>query len=142
MRLLRRHFTGMNSRIHGRSRIGDRGFTLFEVLLALGVFMLAVTGLVMAIDTALQAALEVRQRSMCRTELESRLAYCQGDPPPVGTPRMLEASKNHGVRVEETMEPFTAQNAKGAEIPDLKKLTVKTASGDQKDSAEILIHQP
>lgn len=119
-----------------------RGFTLFEVLIALAVFMLAVTGLAIALDTALQAALEVRQRSFCRSELESRLAYCQANPPPEGSPRVLEAARNHGVRVEESLTPFTARNAAGAEISGLKKLTITTKSGTQTDQAEILINRP
>ena len=119
-----------------------RGFTLFEVLIALAVFMLAVTGLAIALDTALQAALEVRQRSFCRSELESRLAYCQANPPPEGSPRVLEAARNHGVRVEESLTPFPARNAAGAKISGLKKLTITTKSGTQTDQAEILINRP
>jgi prepilin-type N-terminal cleavage/methylation domain-containing protein len=119
-----------------------RGFTLFEVLIALAVFMLAVTGLAIALDTALQAALEVRQRTFCRSELESRLSYCQGNPPPEGSPRVLEASRNQGVRVEESLTTFPARNAAGAEISGLKKLTITTKSGTQTDQAEILINRP
>ena len=119
-----------------------RGFTLFEVLIALAVFMLAVTGLAIALDTALQAALEVRQRSFCRSELESRLAYCQANPPPEGSPRVLEAARNHGVRVEESLTPFPARDAAGTEISGLKKLTITTKSGTQTDQAEILLKRP
>jgi prepilin-type N-terminal cleavage/methylation domain-containing protein len=118
------------------------GFTLFEVLIALAVFMLAVTGLAVALDTALQAALEVRQRSFCRSELESRLAYCQANPPPPGAPRILEASRNHGVRVEESLAPYGAKNGKGIEVTGLKKLTITTKSGTQSDRAEILLNLP
>jgi len=118
------------------------GFTLFEVLIALAVFMLAVTGLAVALDTALQAALEVRQRSFCRSELESRLAYCQANPPPLGASRILEASRNHGVRVEESLAPYGAKNGKGLEVTGLKKLTITTKSGTQSDRAEILLNLP
>ena len=118
------------------------GFTLFEVLIALAVFMLAVTGLAVALDTALQAALEVRQRSFCRAELESRLAYCQANPPPPGTPRILEASRNQGVRVEESLAPYEAKNGSGLEVIGLKKLTITTKSGTQSDRAEILLNLP
>lgn len=127
----------MSSRI-----LQTRGFTLFEVLIALAVFMLAVTGLAIALDTALQAAIEVRQRFLCRTELESRLAYCLANPPPEGTPRILDAAGNHGVRVEETLAAFPARNRAGAEIPGLKKLTIITKSGSQADQAEILLQKP
>lgn len=119
-----------------------QGFTLFEVLIALAVFMLAVTGLAIALNTALQAALEVRQRSFCRAELESRLAFCQAVPPPIGSTRVLEASKNHGVKVEESLIPWPLKNGQGLEVTGLKKLTIKTTSGNQKDQAEILLNLP
>jgi len=125
-----------------RTRGFTQGFTLFEVLIALAVFMLAVTGLAIALNTALQAALEVRQRSFCRAELESRLAFCQAVPPPIGSTRVLEASKNHGVKVEESLIPWPLKNGQGLEGTGLKKLTIKTSSGNQKDQAEILLNLP
>lgn len=118
-----------------------KGFTLFEVLLALGVFALAVTGLIIAIDTTLAAALEARQRSLCRAELESRLAYCLADPPVQGK-RILAASENHGVKVEEVLSPWSAKNAQGAELSGMQKLTVTVTKGSQSDSAEILLYRP
>jgi len=125
-----------------RTESFTQGFTLFEVLIALAVFMLAVTGLAIALNTALQAALEVRQRSFCRAELESRLAFCQAVPPPIGSTRVLEASKNHGVKVEESLIPWPLKNGQGLEVTGLKKLTIKTSSGNQKDQAEILLNLP
>jgi prepilin-type N-terminal cleavage/methylation domain-containing protein len=118
------------------------GFTLLEVMMALAVFMLAVVGIAKAIDTALQAGIEARSRAQCRQQLESRLAYCLADPPPPGPTRVIEAAKNRGVRVEESLEPFAARNAKGQEIQGLKKLVIKTISGNQSESAEILLNHP
>jgi type II secretory pathway component PulJ len=120
---------------------GRGGFTLFEVLIALAVFMLAVIGLSTALDSALQAALEVRQRSQCRQELESCLAYCQVDLPG-DTPRILEAETNNGMRVEESVVPYPLTDGKGREITGLKKLTITTKLGKQSDHAEILIYRP
>jgi len=118
------------------------GFTLFEIMIALAVFMLAVVGIAKAIDSALQGGIEARRRTQCRQQLESRLSYCLADPPLTGQPRVIEANDNHGVRVEETLEPYAAQNAKGQEIPGLKKLVIKTKAGNQSDSADILLNHP
>jgi hypothetical protein len=54
---------------------------------------------------------------------------------------VIEARENHGVRVEESLTPFLAKDAKGAEIPGLKKLTIITKAADQTDRAEILMYQ-
>jgi Tfp pilus assembly protein PilV len=123
-----------------RNRV-TAGFTLFEVLIALAVFMLAVTGIAIAIDTALQATLDIRQRSLSRSLLESRLAYCLADPP-AAQKRIIEASKNHGVRIEEMMEPYTAKNAQGNAVNGLKKLTITAKAGAQTDSASVLLYRP
>jgi Prokaryotic N-terminal methylation motif len=124
-------------------RHGDaHGFTLFEVLIALGVFMLAVTGLVIAIDTSLQVLLETRRHAASREMLESRLAYCQADPPAEGTPRVIDARENRGIRVEESLLPFPAKDAKDQEITGLKKLRIITSGNGSTNSAEILIYQP
>ena len=117
------------------------GFTLFEVLIALGIFAIAVTGLVIAIDTTLQAALEARQSSLSRIMLESRLAYCLADPPSETT-RVLEAKTNHGVRVEEILVPWPLKNGKNADVTGVKKLTITTKAGNRSDSAEVLLYRP
>lgn len=117
------------------------GFTLLEVLIALGVFALAAVGLVVAIDTALQAALAVRERSMARRELESRLACCLADPPGPAK-RIIPPGQNHGIRVEETLVPWPMKNGEGKEVPGMKKLTIVTGSGDSAEKAEVLLYRP
>lgn len=122
--------------------IRSGGFTLVEVLIALGIFMLAVTGLVAALDSALRTALDVRKRQECRAELESRVAYCMALPPQLGTPRVIDAGANRGVKVEESLEPWQVKDAKGNDVPGLGKLTVKVTCGDQNDSAEMIVRTP
>ena len=122
-------------------KVKKAGFTLLEVLLALGVFALAAVGLVIAIDTALRAALTVRERSMARRELESRLAYCLADPPGPAK-RVLTPEQNHGVRVEETLVSWPMKDGTGKEVAGMKKLTILTGSGALAEKAEILLYRP
>ncbi len=120
---------------------GRGGFTLFEVLIALAIFALAVIGLATALNTALKVILEVRNSSRCRLELESRLAYCQANPP-MRQPRITEADKNHGVRIEEVLVPYVAKDGKGNNVQGLQKLTITVKSGSQSDKAEVLLYLP
>jgi hypothetical protein len=46
------------------------------------------------------------------------------------------------VKVEETLVPYEAKNGKGIAVMGLKKLTIKTTSGSQTDSAVILLNLP
>ena len=94
----------------------QRGFTFFEVIIALGVFAIAVVGLITALNTAMQAALEVRQRAQIRQELESRIALRQAIP--LDKEKLvIEAKENHGIRLEETLVPQSLQNKDGEELP-------------------------
>ena len=122
-------------------RRGQRGFTLFEVMIALGVFAIAVVGLITALNTAMQAALEVRQRAQIRQELESRIALRQAIPLD-NEKLVIEAKNNHGIRVEETIVPHPVTNKDGEELPNIKKLTITAMLDQQSDSASILVNQP
>ena len=119
-------------------------FTLFEVLVALGVFAIAVTGLAIALDSAVMAAFEARERALARMVLESRLSAAMSDPPANGR-RTIDARDNNGVRVEETMEPFEAKTTNGVPVTGLWKLKITADWGRRdrsKETAEILLFRP
>jgi type II secretion system protein I len=119
-------------------------FTLFEVLVALGVFAIAVTGLAIALDSAVMAAFEARERALARIVLESRLSAAMSDPPANGR-RTIEARDNNGIRVEETMDPFEAKTTNGTLVAGLWKLKVTADWGRRdrsKETAEILLFKP
>ena len=123
-----------------RRQLSDRsGFTLFEVLIALAVFMMAVIGIATALNTAIQNALEVRQRSMLRAELESQLAIRMGDPLKKEV-LVLEAKDNHGIRVEERLQPLVGKDREGREFQHLARLTISASIGNQSDTASILVN--
>jgi type II secretory pathway component PulJ len=117
-----------------------RAFSLFEALIALGVFAIAFTGIALAIDSALSAVLESRTLSESRRVLESRLAYCQADPPPPGTPRTLESGGRFEVR--ESTAPFEATNAKGESVPGLLLLEIAVVADGITNRAETLLYRP
>ena len=108
------------------------------------MFAIAVTGLAIALDSAVMAAFEARERALARMVLESRLSAVLGDPPLTGR-RVIEARDNNGVRVEETMEQFEAKTTNGAPVTGLWKLKVTADWGRRdksKESAEILLFRP
>lgn len=120
-----------------------RGFTLFEVLIALGVFAIAVTGLVIGLQSTLDAALNARQRALARFVIESRLAAAMTDPPLDGK-RTIEGQTNNGISVVETFEQVELQNTNGQIIPGMWKLQVMAEFGKDrtKEQAEILVYRP
>lgn len=120
-----------------------RGFTLFEVLVALGVFAIAVTGLAIGLQSAVEAALSARQRALARFVIESRLAAAMTDPPLDGK-RTIDARANNGVAVEETFERIELQDTNGQIIPGMWKLevTAKFSADGTTERAEIMVFRP
>jgi len=121
----------------------NRAFTLFEVLIALGVFALAVTGLAIALQSAVDASLMARQRAMSRVVIESRLAMAMSDPPLDGR-REIEGRTNNGLHVLETFEQAEIQTTNGTLLPGMwtLKVTADWKGGASKEMAEILIYRP
>lgn len=120
-----------------------RGFTLFEVLIALGVFAIAVTGLAIGLQSAVEAALSARQRALARFVIESRLAAAMTDPPLDGK-RTIDGATNNGISVVETFEQVELQDTNGQIIPGMWKLQVAAEFGraPTKEQAEILVYRP
>jgi type II secretion system protein I len=123
--------------------MNKRGFTLFEVLIALGVFAIAVTGLAIGLQSAVEAALTARQRALARFVIESRLAAAMTDPPLDGK-REIEGRTNNGISVLETFEQVELTDTNGQIIPGMWKLRVEAdlGHGGSKESAEILVFRP
>jgi prepilin-type N-terminal cleavage/methylation domain-containing protein len=116
-------------------------FTLFEVLIAMGVFALAFMGLAIALDSAISAGIETRDAANLRAELESRMAYCQAIPPPPGAKRNIAAKDNRGIAIEEKMEPFLVKNEDGEELQNLWLLTIKAEANGITETAETVVYQ-
>ena len=107
----------------GRKYRNAGGFTLFEVLIALGVFAIAVTGLALALQAAVDAALTARQRALARIKIESLLSAAMTDPPLDGR-REIDARTNNGIGVVETFEQEKIQTTNGTDLPSMWKLKV------------------
>ncbi len=120
-----------------------RGFTLFEVLIALGVFAIAVTGLAIGLQSAVEAALSARERALARFVIESRLASAMTDPPLDGK-REIDGRTNNGISVVETFEPVELADTNGQIIPGMWKLrvTAKLGRAGLNETAEILVYRP
>jgi len=121
----------------------SKAFTLFEVLIALGVFAVAVTGLALALQSAVDAALNARSRMLARTMIESRLASAKANPPLDGR-REIDGRTNNGIHVLETFEQTEIRDTNNAILPGMwrLKVTAETARGGIKEIAEILVYRP
>ncbi|MEI8293240.1 MAG: prepilin-type N-terminal cleavage/methylation domain-containing protein [bacterium] len=120
-----------------------KAFTLFEVLIALGVFAVAVTGLALALQSAVDAALNARSRMLARTMIESSLAAAMANPPLDGR-REIDGRTNNGIHVLETFEKAEIVDTNQTILPGMwrLKVTAETDRGGIKENAEILVYRP
>jgi prepilin-type N-terminal cleavage/methylation domain-containing protein len=117
-----------------------KAFTLFEVLIALAVFVLAALGIGQAISGTADAALAARNHSQIRTVLESRLAYCQALPPKPGQVQRTEIS---GLLIEESLRPANLKNSEGNPLEGLFELTITATRKNpaESDKVSVLVHR-
>lgn len=118
-----------------------KAFTLFEVLIALAVFVLAALGIGQAIAGTVDAAAAARSRAHIRAILESRLAFRQASPPREGTSQRSQIS---GLAIEESLKPFQAVNSEGKAVKRLFELTISARSENPpaSDKVSILVYLP
>ena len=122
-----------------RLQTKKKAFTLFEVLIALAVFALAVAGIIIALDSIVQGALEARQRVLSRLELASRLAYNMVDPPLSGD---RTVTSPQGITTTESLTPEDLKDGQDHVITGVYRLKISSQYGTSTDSAEILLYHP
>ena len=125
----------------------QRGFTLLEVLIALGMFMLAVTGLALALDRAFSASILLRRDDEIRQQVESLVD--QSMVLPIDTLQQgIESEPDAlGVKYSTVAEPVEdLVNRNQETLGGIWKITVRAAweegSQEQEWKEEFLRYQP
>jgi prepilin-type N-terminal cleavage/methylation domain-containing protein len=122
-----------------------RGFVLLEIIIALTVFAIAVTGLAVALHSALDASNDLRRHASVRRGMESLLAEARQQ-----TKReemqLTRTDETLGLTFQSTLEELKWTNRTGAPVRGLYRLRV-VASRTQPDaipenSAEIYVYRP
>ncbi len=125
----------------------SRGFTLFEVLIALSMFVLALGGLAIALDKIVDASVFLREDGEIRRGMESWID--QAMVLPVQTLEQGQESEPdpNGVTYSVSAEPATdLRNMKDEELPGLWWVTVRARWKDndeeQLQEEKFLRYQP
>lgn len=119
-------------------------FTLLEVLIALGVFAIAVVGMMVALNSILVAAKEARFSEIVRHRLENHLAFLEGGPiKEVNRKVELDSPK---MTITETVRREQVVNANRTVLEGFWRVTVVaewvTDGVKQKEEATILRFAP
>lgn len=103
-----------------------RGYILFEMVLAITIFSLAVLGLARSLDQALTAANMLRRDQIVRIGMRSFLEEVRRKP--LTEMSMTYVDPTYGVTYTSTTEPVSLRTTSGGTLSDLYNLTIKASS--------------
>lgn len=124
------------------------GFTLFEALLALLIFSVAIVSLIQAINTAGHASLEARRELSIQLALDAHLLEITRKLLPIAEGE--RATKNQwreaDVLFESVIEPLDLQNKDGETLTNLYAVTIratwKEANTTQQAEVSTWVYPP
>lgn len=121
-----------------------RGFILFEIVIAIGIFMIAITGIVVALNTIIDSSLAVRKENAILVKMETRLAEARYLPLQEGSFPDEEPDAD-GVLFTRVVTPVEMQNKDGITLNNIFRVQVVAnwQDGIRKESqtAEIYVLQ-
>lgn len=126
-----------------RDRTGRKGSLLLEATLALAIFSLAATGLVMALQQLLTSSTEARIDAQLRLVVENLMAELEGAELSTGTHDWESGHPAIGARVE--FEPYQPENLEGFVLEDLYLLSVEAFWMDREElfyQGERYVYRP
>lgn len=123
------------------------GFTLLEVLIALGMFVLAVGGMALALDRAFSASIALRRDGEIRQQIESHIDQAMVLPIETLQQGVENDPDALGVKYTTTAEPVeNLVNREQVTLGGIWKVTVRAAwreGGVEQDwKEEFLRYQP
>lgn len=119
---------------------GDRGVFLLEVILAISIFSIAIMGLAIALDRAIDTViLEDRQLAL-RQEMISRLAEVRKDVLKVGKTRLSDDSS--GVLFWKVVKPVNITTEGKKPLRDLYQLSIvaQYSEKDEEKEEELTVY--
>tara|TARA_R110000850_G_scaffold247744_3_gene372682 strand:- start:72 stop:464 length:393 start_codon:yes stop_codon:yes gene_type:complete len=122
----------------------SRGYALLDVVLAVALFALSVTGLVGALQSISQTSSELARNRMIQHRLESMLTETRRLPIAGMTTEVFDELTDITFRT--FAEPLEVENGEGNELSDLYLLVAEAMfiddGGEQSERAELIIYQP
>ncbi|MEM7600597.1 MAG: hypothetical protein AAF357_04185 [Verrucomicrobiota bacterium] len=122
----------------------SRGFALLDVVLAVAIFAISVTGLVGILQRMNETSSAFARDRLLQSRLESLLAETKRLEPSAMTSEVYDPDFELTFRTY--AEPFAVENGEGAELSDLYQLTAEVEfldeGGQQIERVSILVYRP
>ncbi|MFC5454134.1 type IV pilus modification PilV family protein [Prosthecobacter fluviatilis] len=134
----------MKANLHARRRPAWRGFILFELVLALTIFSIAVLGLVKALNMTLQTANLLRRDQLIRIGMRNVFEELRNKPLAKMSTTITDTT--FGITYTSSTEALSLKTTNGGVLSDMYKLTIHaTSSFDgvaQEDTLEVYVYKP
>lgn len=134
----------MKAKLHARRRPAWRGFILFELVLALTIFSIAVLGLVKALNMTLQTANLLRRDQLIRIGMRNMFEELRNKPLAKMSTTITDAT--FGITYTSSTEALSLKTTNGGVLSDMYKLTIHATSSfdgvEQEDTLEVYVYKP
>ncbi len=120
------------------------GYVLFEAILALAVFALAVMGLARALTTAIETAGILNKETEIRTGLRSFVEEIRRKP--IAEMAASVPDERLGVTFNSTLDPLTIKDRNGTVLTDIYNLHASASydigSETREESVDVYVYKP
>lgn len=121
-----------------------RGYILFELVIALTIFALAVLGLAKALNQALETANLLKRDQIIRIGMRNHLEEIRRKP--ISEMSITKMDTTYGVTYTSSTEPVSLKTTNGGTLSDIYNLTIKATSSfdgvPQEDTLNVYVYKP
>jgi len=121
-----------------------RGYILFELVIALTIFALAVLGLAKALNQALETANLLKRDQIIRIGMRNHLEEIRRKP--ISQMSITKMDTTYGVTYTSSTEPVSLKTTNGGTLSDIYNLTIKATSSfdgvPQEDTLNVYVYKP
>lgn len=123
---------------------GRKGYILFELVLALGIFAIAVLGLAKSLNQALETANLLKRDQIIRIGMRNFLEEIRRKPLSEMSTSTMDTT--YGVTYTSTTEAVALRTTNGGTLSDIYNLTIKATSSfndaPQEDTLTVYVYKP
>ncbi len=127
-----------------KSSRASRGFALLDVVLAVAIFAISVTGLIGILQKMNETSSAFAKDSRIQNRLVSLLTETKRLEPSAMTTEVYDPNLDMTFRTY--AQPFQIENGEGAELTDLYELTAEVEflddGGSQIERVSLIVHSP
>ncbi|MFZ2276548.1 MAG: hypothetical protein WAW39_02070 [Prosthecobacter sp.] len=134
----------MNAKFHRRQRPVSRGYILFELVLALTIFALAVLGLAKSLNQALETANLLKRDQIIRIGMRNVFEELRNKP--LAKMSTTISDTTYGITYTTSTEALSLKTTSGGILSDMYKLTIHATSSfdgvPQEDTLDVYVYKP